>query len=116
MEARGRLVTRSATPVRWILGVSVAVALALLVAAVYLGARSSSADSPQSRTTFVQERQAPDAVERNDIYAQAIAARERALSPDATDRNAQAAYRDLLSKFNDQSPDAQERNIALIGR
>lgn len=95
---------------------SVAVALALLVAAIHLSARSSAGRSLQLRTTVVQHQQAPDAAERNDIYAQAIAARERALSPDAGDRNAQLAYRELLSKFNDQSPDAQERNIQLASR
>lgn len=57
----------------------------------------------------------PDARERNDAYAAALAAKVHE-SADGADRNAQLTYGELLSKFNDQSPDAQERNITISGR
>lgn len=45
---------------------------------------------------------------------EAIAARQRSMTPDAGDRSAELSYRELMARFNDQSPDPQERNIQFI--
>ena len=116
MEARSRLIIGSVGSVTWLLLVAVAVALVLLVATIYLGAHSNAGSSHAGATAVAPHEQAPDAAERNDIYAQAIAARQGSLTSDAGDRNVELGYRELLSRFNDPSPDAQERNIQLISR
>jgi hypothetical protein len=66
--------------------------LALVVATVLMQGAGTSATSPQVLSTS-SDRQAPDAKERNDIYAAALAER-----------------------FKNQSPDAQERNERTSGR
>jgi hypothetical protein len=95
MEAQNRLVSRPTRPLAF--GITLAVALvvavlALVVATVLMQGAGTSATSPQVLSTS-SDRQAPDAKERNDIYAAALAER-----------------------FKNQSPDAQERNERTSGR
>jgi len=101
MEAQDRLVSRSPRPL--VFGIALAVALAVVVSALVLvtvvirGAGTSTSTTPAAasssegvRPTY-QGHRAPDAKERADIYAQAIADRYKNMSPDGLEKNEQAS-------------------------
>jgi hypothetical protein len=97
MEARNRFVMRQASSITVLLVLCVGVALAVFFATVQHNAQTVSTSPRQNVSSVAPHQQAPDAAERNDIYRQAI-------------------YREMLARFNDQSPDAQARNIQLSGQ
>jgi hypothetical protein len=80
-----------------------------------LSTRAMSPTPHAAPVSVSQHQQAPDAVERNDDYSAALAARARE-SADSSDRKAQLVYGQMLARFNDLSPDAQDRNIELSSR
>lgn len=89
MEAQDRLVSRPTRPLIFGIAVAIAIAigvLALMFAAVVMQGAAPPATSPQVLSTS-SDRQAPDAKERNDIYAAALAERFKNMSPDAQERN-----------------------------
>jgi hypothetical protein len=90
MEGQDRLVTRPTRPLVYGIALAASIAIAVLafvlVTVVMHDARTATT-SPGVITS--SSHQAPDAKERNDIYAQALAERYRNLSPDAQERNEQ---------------------------
>jgi hypothetical protein len=97
MQAKDPLVSRPTRPIKFVATFAVALAAALCGVAL-LGSVSHSSQTPKisahaAMSSSPPDNQAPDAKERNDIYARALAAR-----------------------YNNQSPDAQERNLRLSGR
>ena len=118
MEARNRRVISWNGPKGSQLMPVVVLAFALVAAAIFVSilfsTRTTSPAIRAGNALSLQHQQAPDAIERNDIYSAAIAARAHQ-SADSVDRNAQLSYGQMLVRFNDLSPDAQERNIALSG-
>ncbi len=119
METKSRLAIpwTGSTTSSWLPALVLAIALsaAALFVGIMLLARPVNPAGPTGGASVTQHQVAPDAAERNDIYSAALAARAHE-SADAVDRNAQLTYRQMLARFNDKSPDAQERNIALSGR
>ena len=93
----------------------VALMVATLFAGILLGTRTTTRAPGAAYAVQSQHEQAPDAMERNDVYSAALAAREHE-SADSTDRNALLTYGQMLVRFNDLTPDARDRNIALSGR
>lgn len=96
MQAQDRLVSRPTRPIALAAALAVACALALFAVALFTGVLHNTQTSRTSSLITVfsptLHDQAPDAKDRNDIYARA-----------------------LSSRFNNQSPDAQERNLRLSG-
>lgn len=93
MEAQDRLISRPTRPLMFGIAVAIALAIAvmaLLVATVVMQGARTSATGSQGAMSTASERQAPDAKERNDIYAAALAERFKNLSPDAQERNERA--------------------------
>lgn len=95
--------------------VAVALVVATLFVTTLLGTRTTRPAPSAAYAVQSQHEQAPDAIERNDVYSAALAAREHE-SADSGDRNARLTYGQMLVRFNDLTPDARDRNIALSGR
>lgn len=118
MDARNRLVIpwsgSKSSPVMAVVVLVVALVAAVLFVSLMLSTRTTGS-TQVGAAAVTRQQQAPDAVERNDVYSAALAARAHE-SADGGDRNAQLTYGQMLAMFNDQSPDSQERNIALSGR
>jgi hypothetical protein len=93
MQAQDRFARLSTRPIAFGAAALVALALALLALVLFTAAlRSAQPPTPRAQVAIAQQ-QGPDAQERNDAYARALA-----------------------SRFDNQSPDAKERNIQLSGR
>jgi hypothetical protein len=96
MEIQGRVVSSSSSG-RFAFAADLGVALAILLVAAHVTAgvvhprTSISTSRPPAGSASVHQ-QAPDAAERNGVY-----------------------YEALCSGYNDASPDARDRNIALSG-
>jgi hypothetical protein len=97
MQAQDRLVSRPTRPIALAATLAVAPAVALFAVMLFTGVLHTAPTSKTSAHVTVfsatPHDQASDAKERNDIYSRA-----------------------LSSRFNNQSPDAQERNVQLSGR
>jgi hypothetical protein len=96
LEIQNR-VTRSRSSVRAAFAASLVVALAILLVAALVTAgvvyqRPPISTSRPPAGSALAHQQAPDAAERNSVY-----------------------YAALCSGYNDASPDARDRNIALSG-
>jgi hypothetical protein len=91
MQAQDRFVHFSTRPVKLGAAALMAFALALLVLVILTGSLRSAQPAPTGTLVVSAHQQAPDTMERNDAFAQALAARYNDLTPDARERNEQLA-------------------------
>jgi hypothetical protein len=113
MELRNMRVEVPTGPIVLVVALLCAIAIALV--GWYAVSASTPSRPPHGALAANGGFPGPDARERNAAYAAAQVAKAHE-SADGLDRNAQLTYAQMLAKFNDKSPDAQERNITISGR